>query len=406
MIQFNLNREIQLRPALPQRQIAQKPEIRRESQGDTVQFGERRKRESSPASPRYEPQLRVGTYGVPQGHSHEKYFRADRPVSNPPGVVRVARIRSLDPDEKNPAKAYASEVTIDLRGTALAGKTTPGEHFSFLDTNDPNVFPETFRQAIKSDGPKYQFSAEDLEKLKTARIKNFSVASPVGGERNRFGKPTGKIKLLVRRVETPTHKGPFTNFLVSRKRGDSLVLATPLSHHFVGPKAQTPALFLGVGSSIAPYLGMLRTRFEQETGPYAETYLGIGHTRQGVEYYGKKLRKFARKENHHFTYRPVFSREAEKSEGIPYVQALIQNRDDARKIFSLILNPKSQIYISGFCGFEEQLLEALKKSTHQNPDLGVTETRLMKAIEKARQEDRFHVEGDIRKDMAEGLQGY
>lgn len=364
-------------------------------------------RKTASTSPVYESALNIGEYGLPAGHIYEDCFKAERKTSNLPGVVHVNKIRSLDPSEKNPSKAYASEITLDLKGTRLSKKTTPGEHISFLDISNPDLFPTAFHQKLRKTGPKNVLKPETFFPLKDVRVKNFTIASPQGGERNWLGRPNGKIKLIVRRVETAEgYKGPLTNFLVSRKKGDGLVFAAPISHHFLGPKANTPALFLGVGSSVSPYIAMLRTRFEQEQGPYAETYLGIGHTRQSLEYERKALNRFASKPNHHFTYRPVFSRESEKSNGVPYVQSLIQKPEEAQKIFNLILNPKSQIYISGFWGFSEQIEAALKKSALSNPQLGVTVKQVETALETAKQENRYHVEGEIRQDLAEGLQGY
>jgi ferredoxin-NADP reductase len=371
---------------------------------DRFELNHQKKGDSSPV---YESALSIGEYGLPTGHLYEDCFKAERKISNLPGVVHVNKIRSLDPSEKDPAKAYASEITLDLKGTRLSKKTTPGEHISFLDISNPDLFPATFHQKLRKAGSKNTLKPEAFFPLKDVRVKNFTIASPQGGERNWLGRPNGKIKLIVRRVETAEgYKGPLTNFLVSRKKGDGLVFAAPISHHFLGPKANTPALFLGVGSSVSPYIAMLRTRFEQERGPYAETYLGIGHTRQSLEYERKALHRFANKPNHHFTYRPVFSRESEKSNDVPYVQSLIQKPEEAQKIFNLILNPKSQIYISGFWGFSEQIEEALKKSALSNPQLGVTVKQLEAALETAKQENRYHVEGEIRQDLAEGLQGY
>lgn len=373
-------------------------------QTDRVDFGHKKKVSTSPV---YEPALKIGEYGLPPGHIYEEFFQADRAKGNLPGVARIDRIHSLDPSENDPAKAYASEIIVDLNRTRLAGKTTPGEHISILNISDISLFPSGFHQKLRQADPKTQLTLAELNKLKDMRYGNFSIASARGGERDWLGRPNGKIKLIVRRVETPEgRKGPLTNFLVNLKKGDGFLFAAPPSHHFLGPKANTPALFLGVGSSVSPYLGMLQTRFELEKGPYADTYLGIGHTRQSLEYERKALNRFARKPSHHFTYRPVFSRESKKSDHIQYVQDLIQKPEEAQKVFSLILNQKSQIYISGFLGFDEQIQKALRKSAESNPQLGVTPKQIEAAIETAKQENRYHVEGDIRQDLAEGLQGY
>jgi len=341
-------------------------------------------------------------------------FKTEQGHWNPPGVARIASVKSLDPTTSDPTRAYASEVMVDLRGTKLFGKTTPGEHLSLLDISNPQTFTPEFIQNIKTQGCQYQFTDQDFENLGGARLKNFTIASPLGGERDKYGRPTGLVKLIVRRVEFTQQqdgvrrliKGPMTNYLVGLKPGDPIVFAAPISHHFLGPTAPTPAIFFGVGTSITPYEGMLRTRFEQEKGPYGDTYLAIGHTRQALEYDRELFEKFARNRKNNFTYRPVFSREPEKSGGINYVQSLIQNPAEARKIFALVLNPKAQIYVSGFLNFDQQLLDALKLSARNNPALGVNEAMIESAWLKAFVEDRLHVEGEVRQDLQEGLQGY
>lgn len=387
---------------------------------DTVAFGYSR-RKSNFDTPTYPPKLEIGTYSPPRNYPFYDIFDpVGREKPNPPGIAKVEKIVSLDPTESDPKQAYASEVTVNLKGTRLYGKTVPGEHLTVLDISNPKVADDSFKEAMKEQGSAYQFTPRDLQCLGTAKVGNFTIASPMGGERGAMGKPNGKIKLIVRRVEQEVVqdgvkkrvKGPLTNYIVSRKPGDALVFAAPISHLFVGPTAKTPAAFFGVGSSVAPYVSMLRTRFEQEAGPYADTYLAIGHTRSGLEYYGKIFRKFARNKNNHFTYRAVYSRESSKSNGVAYVQNLIQQEEEAEKIFKLILNPKAHIYVSGFVatetqpGFAEQILEALKKSAQKNSRLNVTPEQIEAAFIKATAEQRFHMEGDVRQDLAEGVQGY
>lgn len=388
---------------LPQRKESLPPKT---AVYDTVQFGARRPRLAFNTAT-YPPRREIGTYSPPKSHMYYDTFDpAGRAVPNPPGVATIQKIVSLDPSTVDPKQAYASEVTVSLKGTRLAGNTVPGEHLTFLDISDSQVADDTLKAALKAQGPAYRFTPQNLQALSAARLKNFTIASPLGGERDWKGKPNGTVKLIVRRVEHHGVKGPMTNYIVSRQAGDPLVFVAPISHHFLGPTAKTPAVFIGVGSSVSPYVSMLKTRFEQEVGPYAETYLAIGHTRQSLEYYGDLLRKYAGKEKHHFTYRPVFSRESDKSNGVAYVQSLLQKEEEAKKLFKLILNPKSHIYVSGFFGFDQQIVDALKQSAQKNSRLNVSPERLEEALEKARAEHRFHVEGEVRQDLAEGLQGY
>lgn len=423
---------------------------------DRVTFGR-----AALASDTYQPQVPIGVHGLPPSHMYCETFDPESKGWNSPGVARVVSVKSLDPSTQDPTRAYASEVIVDLRGTRMFGKTTPGEHLSMLDISDPSIFTPDFIQRLTTQGAAYQFTPQDFENLGKARLKNFTIASPMGGERKRypclphqiavkwehllevlmarigghsglkprisaqdmappvsdwdaFGKLTGHVRLIVRRVECEQEvngkrvmvKGPMTNFLVSRKPGDPLVFAAPIGHHFMGPKAGTPAIFFGVGTSVTPYEAMLRTRFEQEDGPYADTYLAIGHTRKALEYDRKLFKKFASKASNHFSYRPVYSRESQKSDGKKHLQDLIQDKVEARKIFALVLNPKAHIYVSGFWGLEDQLIAALKKSARTNADLGVTEARMTAAIQLAKAEGRWHMEGEVRKDLSEGLQGY
>jgi hypothetical protein len=386
---------------------------------DTAQFSRVAAVQPSPIKEkqrpdRYQPKLPIGVYGLPQDHIYYDVFRDGRDKGNLPGVAKMHSVKSLDPSTKDPSKAYACEVMLDMRGTQLFGKTTPGEHLSLLDISNSNRFKPGFIQSLrfhtylqsrqvrsmKDQGRDYKFTEQDLARLAKADLKNFTIASPMGGERDQYGNPNGLLKLIVRRV------GPLTNYLASRKPGDPMVFAAPISHHFVGPTAQTPALFIGLGSSITPYESMLRTRFELEKGPYADTYLAMGHRWQEFEYDGDMMRGFEKNADHHFTYRPVFSKQPEKSDGIKYVQSLIQKPEEARKIFSIVLNPKAQIFISGIIGIDEEILGALKDSARNNPKLGVSEETIEAAWNLAKSEDRLHAEGTIRKDEREGLQGY
>lgn len=404
--------------ALPQKQP---PRLASQPAGqDTIQFGRARYDKAT-----YTPQLEPGTYGIPKNHPAYEYF----PLSNRPGVVKVQSIKSLDPFESNPAKAYSCEIIIDLKGTLLDGKTTPGEHLGFFDISDPQKFPQSFRERLRQQGDNCRFSEEELQQIGETRIKKFTIASPSGGELGPDGKPNGTVKLIVRRVEKQDGtKGPMTNFLVNLKPGDGLVLAAPIAHHFLGPKAGTPAIFLGIGTSVSPYVAMVRNRFEVEKGPYADTYLGIGHTIPEFEYEAERFRKFAQNPDNHFTYRPVFSQEPQASNGIKRIQPWIQQKEEARKVLGLLMKdeepllkklvnclwptssknstPKTHIYVSGFFGFGAQMIDAFKKAARLNPDLGYTEKQVETAINKAIDEKRWHEEGDIREDLMEGSQGY
>lgn len=327
----------------------------------------------------------IGQFGLPGGHVFAECFRTRSGQLQPPALLRVASVTSLDPREADPRLAYASKVTFDLHDMPDF-RPGCGQHATVVNTAEAAGFQPKLAICLAEPGTAADRLASldeaDAAALKTAPIRNYSFA--------------GEDMLIVRR------QGLCSNFLVSRRPGDVVMVAAPISNAFLAPPLDAPALFFGLGTSVSPYRDMLRERCTG-TATLATSRLYINHRHPDLEYFGTELRHMADQPDNRFAYRPLFSGAPECSGGVGRVTELIAQPDEARVVFDIVMRPNSHVYVSGVMGFAQQIESALRSAAAAISP--IMAAQIGRALDKARQDGRFHAEGSAASGVQSGLQG-
>ncbi|MES2741181.1 MAG: hypothetical protein V4754_09530 [Pseudomonadota bacterium] len=353
------------------------------------------------SSGRYPVELPIGAHGLPEGHQWAHLLQQADGSLRPIARLEVKEVVSCDPDQPDPAKAYASKITLSTAGTAIDGKVTPGHHLLMLNTSTEAGFSGDVAPALQDRERGVSevlagLSDADRAHLREAPIRNYSIFSERGGDRDQQGRNAHSVTLLVRR------QGSCSTHLVTSKPGDVVLAAVPMSHSFVGPDNQTPALFFGLGTSVSPFRAMLKTRTRADRPP-ASSQLYINHKYQKFEYAAEELRAIADDPNNKVTYHPLFSQEPEKSGGVARLSDLVAQADQARAMFQVILQPDFHLYISGILGLSEQILDGLKATAASiSPILGEVISQRLDAAQRA---GRIHIEGSAAREVPMPLQG-
>ena len=355
----------------------------------------------------YDVKLQIGAHGLPDGHQWAHLFKQADGMSNPVAMLEVAAVVSRDPKDPNPATARVSEVRFNTRGTNIDDKTSPGHHLTIVNTSQNAGFsarvPEVLRRSDLNARDRLTLLDEsDRAKLATAPIRNYSLASPAGGDQVEQGKSAHTVTILVRRQEGEEHEGLCSDFLVKSRPGDVVMAGVPMGHTFVGPNNDTPALFFGIGTSVSPYRAMLATR-GRDPARSASTRLYMGHRTPELEHFGEELRCIASAPQNNAAYMPVFSAQPEDSRGMAHLDDILKHAGEARQMFIVILQPDFHIYISGKRELREQILAGLKMAALElSPILGEV---IARRLTQADEDGRIHVEGTVAREVPMPLQG-
>lgn len=222
---------------------------------------------------------------------------------------------------------FIRHITIDVSGTPLVGQFKAGQSIGVI------------APGVDADG-------------KPHKVRLYSVSSPSSGEN---GNPN-LVSTTVKRVidehwETQElFTGVCSNYLCSRKAGDTIMVAGPSGKRFILPenKEDCNFVFFATGTGIAPFRGMLIDLFD--SGFKGQVALLFGSPYRTDLLYHKWLTELAEK-HPNFHYLTAISREGRRADGTKtYVQHLIL---DYKELLQPILAAENTlIYICGLEGME------------------------------------------------------
>lgn len=242
---------------------------------------------------------------------------------------------------KGASPNFIRHITFDISGTELEGQVRTGQSIG--------IIPEGMTEP---DG-------------KPAKVRLYSVASPTRGEDGEGKLISTTVKRLVDEDwETQDlFMGLCSNYLSSRKPGDTVKMTGPNGKKFVLPENAHDFnyIFFGTGTGIAPFRGMITDLLE--SGFKNEMALIFGCPYRSDLLYYDYLQQLADKHDN-FHYLKSISREDPREDGSKhYVQYKLL---DAWEILNpLLLNDNTLIYICGLKGMELGLYKLLAQQGYE-----------------------------------------
>ena len=209
----------------------------------------------------------------------------------------------------------------------------------------------------------------------------YSVASASGGEGGHEGHVAFTVKRVLEDASGNYHPGIASNFLCSRRPGESVHLTGPYGNSFLFPEDRAARLLMiCTGTGIAPMRGMLeRRRVERNLGAKALTLLYGGRTLGDLPYH-RELSESALKGEIHLAV--ALSRESDAPR--KYVQDLV--RDYSALVLDHLNDPNSVVYMCGLVDMEHGVLAAFA-------DICAAAGQDWAALHnKMQEEGRFHAE--------------
>lgn len=222
---------------------------------------------------------------------------------------------------------FIRHITIDVSGTPLVGQFKAGQSIGII------------APGVDKDG-------------KPHKVRLYSVSSPSNGEN---GNPN-LVSTTVKRVldedwETQElFTGVCSNYISSRKAGDTILIAGPSGKRFILPdnKLDCNYVFFATGTGIAPFRGMLIDLFESGFKGHVALLFGAAY-RTDLLYY--KWLSDLEKQYPNFHYKIAVSREGRRADGTKtYVQHLIL--DYKEELSPIFAQENTLMYICGLEGME------------------------------------------------------
>lgn len=248
------------------------------------------------------------------------------------------KIASNESCMRGKSASFVHHIEFDLSGTPLEGVFRPGQSIG--------VTPPGLDAQGRPEG---------------ARL--YSISSPSFGEDGAGRIVTTTCKRLVDEfsdemgTEQPStlglHLGVCSNYLCSRKAGDTVLISGPSGKKFCLPEAvdQHDYVFVATGTGIAPYRGMLKDLLYGPEGPIQRQI----HLVMGVPYtsdllYDDFLKTVAR-EHTNFHYHTVISRELD-TDGQPqgYVHDYLARIPSVGQ--DALSKPETLLYLCGLKGMQ------------------------------------------------------
>ncbi|KAH9477144.1 NADPH-dependent diflavin oxidoreductase 1 [Psilocybe cubensis] len=171
------------------------------------------------------------------------------------------------------------------------------------------------------------------------RPREFSIASSIKVHPHQIHLCIAMVKYRTK-LKIP-RKGVCTSYLSILKPGDTLLVGVRKGLLRLPGKNDTPVIFVGPGTGIAP----MRSAIEQRVanGCHANTlYFGCRSASKD-QHYASEWQDYATKQL--LTYRTAFSRDGAEGEPRVYVQDLI--RRDSERIWDLVGRHKAWVLVSG-----------------------------------------------------------
>lgn len=194
-----------------------------------------------------------------------------------------------------------------------------------------------------------------------------SLASRMPGAEN--------LSLCVKRAITKDettgqiYRGVASNYLCDLKPGDEVLLTGPAGRKFALPvpeEIHRPYVFIATGTGIAPFRGFLQRLFKHTPNFNSPVFLLFGVKTKGELLYNDEFITYTQP---NFLYLKALSREMKNAAGNRYyVGDLIS--DHASKLWPVISDERSIIYMCGLKGMEEGVAKAINQlaATHGKGD--------------------------------------
>lgn len=260
-------------------------------------------------------------------------YKPKNPVEVPIVKNEIATVQS--------SPNFIRHITFDVSGTELEGQVRTGQSIGIL--------PEGLTEA---NG-------------KPAKVRLYSAASPSVGEDGEGKLISTTVKRLVdENWETQDlFMGLCSNYLASKKPGDTVKMTGPSGKRFVLPENAHDFnyLFFATGTGIAPFRGMVNDLLENGFENQLALIFGCPYRTDLLyqDYFEDYDQRFD-----NFHYLKSISRESEREDGSKhYVQYKLL---DAWEILNpLLLKENTLIYICGLKGMELGLYKLLAQQGYE-----------------------------------------
>ncbi len=231
----------------------------------------------------------------------------------------------------------------------------------------------------------------DEKKGKPHKLRLYSIASTRHGDKN----DDKTISLCIRQLEyqhpetNETVYGVCSSFLCNLEVGAEVSICGPVGQEMLLPDDEDAnIIMLATGTGIAPFRTFLWRMFKEQHTDYK--FKGFSWLIFGIPYsanilYKEDLEKIKAENPNNFELTYAISREQQNSEG---GRMYIQHRvaEQAEKLWNLLQDPKTHLYMCGLKGMESGIEEGLSPYASQN---GVEWGTFVKQLKK---EHRWHVE--------------
>ena len=212
-------------------------------------------------------------------------------------------------------------------------------------------------------------------------LRMYSVASPRDGERPGHNNLSLTVKRVVEDHEGKPFKGVGSNYVCDLIKGDKVQVTGPYGSTFLMPNHPNSSLMMiCTGTGSAPMRAMTehrRRRIDNNEGGELALFFGARSPAE-LPYFGPLMKLSKEFIDIHF----AFSRVPNESKR--YVQDAI--RDQASKVFKMLLDPQCYIYICGLKEMEKGVVEAFSDICRQN---GQDWAKLQPELVRS---GRFHIE--------------
>jgi len=196
-------------------------------------------------------------------------------------------------------------------------------------------------------------------KGKPHALRLYSVSSPSFGEygNGRYYSTTVKRVIYEDKNSLGLCLGICSNYLSSRKPGDTVLMTGPSGKRFLLPenKADFNYVFVAAGTGIAPFRGMIMELIQQKTSINITLIFGCAYRTDVLyEVFFKELATI----NPNFNYLISISRENPRPDGTKhYVQ--YQFVDNASLLNPILKQENTLVYICGLKGMEYDIYQTL-----------------------------------------------
>ncbi len=324
-------------------------------------------------------------------------------VSNADSAVKTAGAASVStkpPGLESPTKSDPKAVPVNLYKPKAPFLGTVVENYSLLkDGAIGRVNHITFDLAGGSPQLEYVegqsigiIPAGEDSNGKPHKLRLYSIASTRHGDNFAGNTVSLCVRQLQYEKDGQTIDGVCSTYLCNIAPGQKVKITGPVGKEMLLPQdEEANVIMLATGTGIAPMRAYLRRMYEpteiEKNGWRfkGKAWLFMGAPKTSNLLYDEDFERYRSENPESFTYTKAISREQTNLKG---GRMYIQDRvlEHADKIFSMIENPKTHIYLCGLKGMEPGIDEAMSIAAKAK---GIEWSELRPQLKKA---GRWHVE--------------